>query len=354
MARTNHDAPAQLNGFGLKRMLLFGNLFILLSGIGSYVIYDQIADSAFTFDSRLLSWPVLVSVSLLLMIYFVTDGLRLHYILKALGHSMSLSCIFRLVFINIFVSNVTPLATGGGFAQIWYLRRRGVSLGTATAATTIRTMLAIFFIFSATPLLLVSLDILEEINFGGQLMFYLTLFVLVYLGFFLVVLMRTHWLLALVNGMLRRLCRCRLINPARYRRWRMHSQRELIHFHEGFRLYLRGSPANIVLSILFTIIFLLSLFSFPALLMWGLGYDVNYFSVVGLLVVVTFVLYFSPTPGASGIAEGVFSHFFAGLVSLNHLVLVTISWRFLTIYLGMMIGVLVMHTELLRVRSPHD
>ncbi len=351
MSTKNPDESTRSDGLGLKRLLLFGGLFIVLSIAGSYVIYDQIAGRSFTFDSRLLSWPVLLGVTLLLVIYFTTDGLRLYYILRALGHNLSPGCIFRLVFINIFVSNVTPLATGGGFAQIWYLRNRGVPLGTATAATTIRTMLAVVFIFSATPVLLISLDALTGVGFGGQLMFYLTLFVAAYLGFFLVVMFRTRWLLALLNGLLRWLCRCRLISPARYRHWRTHSQSELIHFHEGFRQYLKGSPVNILLSIVFTFIFLLSLFSFPALLLWGLSYEVNYLSIVGLLVVVTFVLYFSPTPGASGIAEGVFSHFFAGLVTANHLVLVTVAWRFLTIYMGMIIGVMVTHAELTRQRS---
>ncbi len=69
--------------------------------------------------------------------------------------------------------------------------------------------------------------------------------------------------------------------------------------------------------------------------------------MIGLLVVTTFVMYFSPTPGASGVAEGAFGFLFAGLVSDDHLVQVTLAWRFLTIYLGMAIGVFVTQHELL-------
>ncbi len=102
----------------------------------------------------------------------------------------------------------------------------------------------------------------------------------------------------------------------------------------------------------FTAVFLLSLFSFPALLIHGLGYEVDYLTTLGLLVVTTFIMYFSPpTPpgGASGISEGVFGSFFRDILSGgNHLVLVTIAWRFLTIYLGMIIGLLVMQRELIK------
>ena len=67
---------------------------------------------------------------------------------------------------------------------------------------------------------------------------------------------------------------------------------------------------------------------------------------VGLLVVTTFVMYFSPTPGASGISEGVFGSFFRDILSGNHLILVIVCWRLLTIYLGMIIGLVVLQKEL--------
>jgi len=106
----------------------------------------------------------------------------------------------------------------------------------------------------------------------------------------------------------------------------------------------------VLLSIFFTATFLLSLFSFPALLIYSLGYEVDYLVTVGLLVVTTFIMYFSPTPGASGISEGVFGSFFRDILSGNHLVLVTVGWRFLTIYLGMIVGLIVLQRELTKDR----
>ncbi len=96
----------------------------------------------------------------------------------------------------------------------------------------------------------------------------------------------------------------------------------------------------------FTLVFLVSLFSFPALLLWGLGYEAEYEHVLALLTVTTFIMYATPTPGASGVAEGLFGHFFSGIVRPEHLVLVTVLWRFLTIFLGMGIGVVLTLREL--------
>lgn len=275
----------------------------------------------------------------LLLVYFAADGLRLHFTLRALGHDLPLGSIARLVFINIFFSNVTPMATGGGLAQILYLGRRGVRVGTATAATTIRTVLAMLFIFPAAPLFL-----LLPGGFGwapSQAPLGLTVGILVggYVGFFAVVVFRPRWLAAPVGGALRALRGLRLIGEERANRWRFGARRELLRFGRSFGDYLRGSRVDVALSIVFTATFLLCLFSFPALLLWGLGYEVPYLRVLGLLVVTTFVMYFAPTPGASGVAEGVFGYAFTGVVGAGHLVLVTLAWRFLTVYLGMLVGV---------------
>lgn len=82
--------------------------------------------------------------------------------------------------------------------------------------------------------------------------------------------------------------------------------------------------------------------------MASLDYDVDYLVSVGLMVVTTFIMYFSPTPGASGISEGVFGSFFSGILTPGHLLLVTISWRVLTIYTGMLIGLILMQKGLMQ------
>ncbi|WP_207132191.1 flippase-like domain-containing protein [Halorhodospira neutriphila] len=328
------------------RLLLFAALFLALSGAGTWAIYAEFAGRELALDARLLDGRLLAAVAALLLVYFAADGLRLYFTMRALGCPVPLRQGVRLVFINLLFSNITPMATGGGFAQIWFLRRQGVPIGTATAATTVRTLLAVAFIFAATPAVLYGMEIFDGELVDRQLLPYLSAFAALYLGFFAVAVLRTRWLLVPVEALLAGLRRARLLGEPRRRRWRLRVRRELVRFRDGFRSYLAGPPRDILLSVLFTAVFLLSLFSFPALLLWGLGYAVDYGTVLALLVVTTFVMYCSPTPGASGIAEGVFGHFFAGMVSAEHLVLVTLAWRFLTIFLGMGVGVFVTLAEL--------
>lgn len=334
-----------------RRLVAFSLLFIVLTVAGLAVVYAQFADRSFRFDVRLLHPDTVLAIIALLLVYYASDGLRLYYTLRALGYRLPLPFMVRLVFINLFFSNITPMATGGGFAQIWYIQRQGVPVGRATAATTIRTMLAVAFIFSLAPLFLVFLDVLQgrPILDGARLP--LALFVAVYLGFFAVVLFRTRWLITPLSRLLMALHRLHLIGAARHQRWQFKARREMLRFARGFSVYLQGRRGDVALSVVFTAIFLLSLFSFPALLIHALDYDISYTVTLGLMVVTTFIMYFSPTPGASGISEGVFGTFFSAILGGAHLVLVILSWRFLTIYLGMFIGLLLFQRDLANLRD---
>ena len=314
------------------------------------MVYQQFADRSLTFDWRLLSPWTVATVGGLLLVYFTSDGLRLYFTLRALGYRVRPRAIARLVFINIFFSNITPMATGGGFAQIWYLQREKVPLGIATAATTIRTVLAVVFIFSLAPVFLMTLPALQNQPLLGQVSWILSLLIILYLAFFAVVLFRTRWLIRPLSGMLGLLDRWHLISPERHRRWQFKARREMMRFARSFGFYLRGDRRWVSLSVLFTALFLLSLFSFPWLIITGLEYDVSWLNTLGLLVVTTFIMYFSPTPGASGISEGVFGSFFHDILGGNHLVLVTVAWRVVTIYLGMLIGLVLLQRDLARSR----
>lgn len=336
------DEPA----FRGRRLFWFALLFVGLSAAGIWAVHSQVAGHEIVWDARLVGWRLILASLALLLVYFGADGLRLWFTLRALGHSIPLSAMARLVFLNIFVSNITPLATGGGVAQVWFMRRRGVPVGTGLTATTIRTALAVLFIFGATPILLVTLPGAEGAAQSHSLVITLGVSVALYLGFFAILVTRSNWLLRPMLGLLKALRGLQLIGPHRHHRWRHRLVRELQRFAHGFVRYFQGRGLDIAASFLFTAIFLLALFSFPALLFWALGYGFDYWLVIGRMVMTTFVMYFSPTPGAAGIAEGVFGYFFRDVVTASHLVLVTVAWRALTIYLGMLIGLFVTQREI--------
>ncbi len=325
-------------GRGWPRTLLFVLLFVLLSTLVPYLVFRELGLGTLVFDTRLLSWPVLAAAAALLLVYFAADALRLYFALGALGYYVSLAAIWRLVFINILFSNVTPMASGGGIGQVWYLQRLGVPLGTAMAATTVRTLLGMLLIFIPAPFLLWWMNPLQGLLEGSKVGLYVALFAGGYIGFFALVLWKTIWLLFLTDKSVAVLQAAGVFGSRTRYAWRLRTGRELVRFRNGIKAFFGGPKTAVLYTVLATGVFLLALFSVPFLLLWALDYRVGFWTTVGLVELTTFFMYFAPTPGASGVAEGLFGVMFNSIIRPADLLLTVLAWRFLTIHSGMLIG----------------
>jgi len=335
-----HVSKRVLGYFGLA------GLFFLLSFITIYFVHHYFAEGQFRLDPHLLSVRVIGSLVVLLALYYLADGLRLYSVIKAMGFHIEFPYILKLVFVNIFVSNVTPLATGGGVVQVYFMKQKGMSIGEATAATSIRTILAALMLFILTPIIIWVEPNLFRIFYHKNLLYGITGFSCVYLAVFWIILFRIRvikrWLfrgLYLLNIL-------KILSRRRFRSLFLRLSHELDFLSDGFKRYFRGGLGWAALSVVFTALFLLLLFSFSVVLVRALGYQVPVLTVLAFQVVVTFFMYFAPTPGAAGIAEGGYGLLFSQLVQKQDITLLTLSWRFLTIYIGVVIGIFVIYREI--------
>jgi uncharacterized membrane protein YbhN (UPF0104 family) len=64
----------------------------------------------------------------------------------------------------------------------------------------------------------------------------------------------------------------------------------------------------------------------------------DYLGVVARQAVQISLLYFSPTPGGSGVAEASVPMFMAGVLSESHWTAFALVWRAVTSYLGVAVG----------------
>jgi len=327
------------------RYLGLAGLFFFLSLASILLVHHLFAGGRVTLPASLFTARSLLGMGLLLCCYFLADGLRLYAVLRAMALSLSPGCLARLVFINLFVSNVTPLATGGGVVQVYFMRRAGISVGAAMAATSIRTMLAGFLLFTLAPLIIWTQPERFAAFLHPHLIQGITLVSLLYLLGFWMILFRIRIIRKLVHHSLGILTGLGLLSADRSRRLTLKVSRELNLFSRGFGLYLRGPRGWIFLSFLCTALFLFFLFAFSLLLLSDFGYHIPALTVIAFQVVVTFFMYFAPTPGASGVAETGYGLLFSQLVRPRDLAALTLCWRLLTIHLGVLIGMIVLVRE---------
>ena len=320
---------------------LLAGIFFLIFFCTICFIHRYVAEGRLLLDSRLLSWKVVSSLAVLLVLYYLADGTRLYFVIRAIGSHVSFRYIMKLVFVNIFVSNVTPLATGGGVAQVYFLSRKNVPIGEATAATSIRTILAMLVLFTLTPIIVFLEPNLFDLFYDRNIAFYIAGVAGLYLAAFFTVLFRTRVLKRILYVSMDFFQRRKLLSRRRFRALFMRFSRELNRFSGGFHRFFTGRPLYVFLAAVFTCFFLLLLFSFSIVLIRGLGYKIPALTILAFQVVVTFFMYFAPTPGATGVAEGGHGLLFAQLVQKQDITLLTLSWRFLTIYVGVIIGILI-------------
>jgi hypothetical protein len=335
------NEESELNQYlNIKSALLYFSIFLAITVAVLYYIYKVFAEGANLELILTFSSDIIFALFILLFLYFLFDALRLFCILKTLQADISFLAVYKLVFINLFISNITPMATGGGVAQVYFLQQRGVPLGKSSAGVVIRTLLSASMLFVSVPLILFNNKALMNILPGNTIYIYVSIFIFLYIAFFYILIFKIKIIMKFFYIILNFLNSKHLLSRKRYKKMLKYIFEHLELFSEDLAYFIQGKKMYIFSSLIFTFIFLLAEFSFSYLLLKGMGYDILFTKIVYLQVIITFVMYFAPTPGASGVAEGGFSLLFANLVAKKDIFPLLFYWRFFTKYIGIFIGII--------------
>ena len=110
-------------------------------------------------------------------------------------------------------------------------------------------------------------------------------------------------------------------------------------FHECGKS-LRKRKNLYIMGIIMNVVSLLCLYCIPLFILYSMG-DFHNLTMVDTLVASAYVYVigaFVPIPGASGGIEYGFTQFFGNFISLTKISAVLLLWRFITYYMGMIIG----------------
>jgi hypothetical protein len=329
--------------------LLLTLFFILVSSLSIWFVSSMFGGGELAVSLGFVTPVIAVCLGAFLLVFFLFDAMRFYFILRTLGIDVHFLYILKLSFINVFVSAITPFATGGGFAQLYYLVRKNVPLGSAMAGSTIRTLLTMAVLLVAAPILiLVNPELLNLVGGGYAAIFVVTACIFAFLISLMIwAVVSIKRAQALVYRLTRFFRRKRLMKPRRARRIALGAFRELRNFRKGAVLFLKGNKKYLFLSIFCTAVFMILLFSLPLLLTRAMGYVFSPVFIYQSMTIVTFITYFAVTPGASGFAEAGFAFMFSGVgtVSEEHITSLTLLWRSLTVYAGALIGLVLFYVD---------
>lgn len=267
------------------------------------------------------------------------DALRLCAVAKAAREKIFFKTAIILTWLHYFGCAVTPMQTGGGPFQVYVLYRGNIPVGKGVIIALTRTMFTMFLLG-----LSVIITVMVEPGFVRQhvllqgFFLYVALFVIFSWGLFILSFacptLIKHWG-AGITLILRRFGIVRQYSVIRYIRRIYH---EIDNYNVNFRRFFGSGLPNFLKAFFYSCLHLISLFSVLPVLAWSMGFPIPYLQAFMAQSVFLFILYFVPTPGASGVAEGGGAALFSLLLPWNMAGLMAILWRFFTEYLAIIMG----------------
>ncbi|MBM3330532.1 flippase-like domain-containing protein [candidate division WOR-3 bacterium] len=292
---------------------------------------------AFTASSETLTglahvkWYWLAATCALWLVASIFDGLRLAVFSRATEHRLSLRASIEIIFIGYFMAAVTPFQVGGLPLQLYIMNSRGISPGKATSLLLMRGVVFYGLLFAAAPVVAIRLNASTAI-------------VRVLAGYIGVIIAAGA---ALVIAS--------VAFPARFRRWHARLSQtakpglirrgviwvldEFDEFVDGLKVYRQSHNLGwLALGLLVTVVCIVSLFGMSATLLAGLGVQTDALRVMALNLLLTAVLLFVPTPGASGVAEVGAAGLYAAVCPKAMLGVYVVLWRLFSFYGGALVG----------------
>ncbi|MCR5758554.1 MAG: flippase-like domain-containing protein [Selenomonas sp.] len=305
-----------------KRFMVLILLVVIISGV---VIYTTVDINTLKNLDRFQSWSIgLAILAVGLGMFF--DGSRLMHMVKISHEKITLYQAVQVVFGNYFLALLTPGATGGAVAQLMFLRHAGVPTGKATVLVIVRTLMSIFFLVLCMPFIFLhDKGILPGISNQTLMAVTLTAFVVI---------------VAIVVGA--RLGTLDYFVIRFTRHMRNSRRRKVFAFYRDTKCaiaLLLQSPWKMILVFLESGLNLLCIYAIVPCLLLGLGVtDADWYTVMGRMIFLNMLLYFTPTPGGSGVAEGGFVLLFSETVPAGTVGIIAVCWRLIAEYIPFLIG----------------
>ncbi|MDD4320034.1 MAG: lysylphosphatidylglycerol synthase transmembrane domain-containing protein [Acidaminococcaceae bacterium] len=302
-------------------------LMFLVLLISAIVIY-------FTFDIRALNflamfkpWSILFALGMLFCGLFF-DGCRLMTLADISDEKLSYHNVGNVVLSNYFLALLTPGASGGAIAQVMFMKKAGVSVPKATVIIFVRTIMSILFLFFLVPVIFYY----DHTLIGWLPTGIIILFAVVFISIPLlcIFLMTTrypeYWLAKLTKN------------------FSDNTQRAIFLGYRDFReaSFLIGhNPVRIIKAFIESGLSLLCIYSVVPVLFCGFGLDIPVFLTMGRMCLLNLVLYFTPTPGGTGVAEGGFVFLFSKLLPSGTVGIMAVLWRLFCEYIPFILGAII-------------
>lgn len=305
----------------VKRGLMLAALLFVISGLTIYFTIDL--ESLRTLQTFNISSLLLALLALAIGMYF--DGLRLQRLVRMGGYKLPITAILRVIFGNYFMAMLTPGASGGAIAQMLILKSYHVPIMKGAPIVLVRTIFSIFFLIVMLPFIFLHGSItIPYISNSTLLQLSLVMVACTIVGLYV---LRTNWMKRMVLWFALK------TNKGTPKAWLL----KLKELNEGLGL-LYARPWQSFLVFIESGLSLLFLYAIAPALMWAFTVHIPIVDILNRMILLNLILYFAPTPGGTGVAEGLFIYLFSDFLPVGTVGIVAVGWRIVAEYVPFFIG----------------
>lgn len=312
------------------------SLSLLFSAILILMTLDQ---ETFIKAINSVSPLIIIEISFLMFINFIAAGLEIKIMVSLTGNNLSIKEGIKLYLAGSFISNVTPMATGGGPFQIYFLHKRGINIGQATMVILTKFLLRLFFFSTASLVFFIFFNDFILPGILPDFVFYIALA----LGFIIAISLIIFSIVPAFSDklitLLFKIGKLKSFIQSNYKIKKIivKGRKELREFHQSMKLLVEHK-SKVLLAAMSTVLYWSSLFLIIPVILKGLGYEANVIRSYVMQTLFNLVIPYMPTPGASGMAEIGFASIFISYIPRGIIGIVTFLWRFVTFYFILIIG----------------
>ena len=283
--------------------------------------------------------PVYIAAGLVLVAFDLFLGaVRNHIFVKRIKPGAPFLLSFRANAANMFMGAVTPSQGLGGPAQLAVLNLGGIPLGAAVSVSVLNFIGTILFFGTGVAAALLFFQkwavsgTIVSILWGCAVLFLLALCLLTAAIF------KPSFIKKLAAVSFSWIRRLPWIRANRVHRLEDLFYRKVDEYHRWCLDFLYKTPGVVALSVFLTVLLYMNKFTISWLIARGLGLDIPWGAMFSALYLVTFISYFAPSPGASGIAEIATGILLSPLVPGGFLPLFTLLNRMFILFIPAGVG----------------
>lgn len=287
---------------------------------------------------RKLSVPSAMKAVFLAVAFVAGEGCMIWYLLKGIGEKTNLRRCISYSFIGFFFSSITPSATGGQPMQLYYMKKDGNSLSSASVVLmTVAVMYKFVLALTGIGILLLGRRTLLNYFQGYGWLYLFGLLLNIAVVTVLILVMFSPGIIRAVSFKTEKL----LIH---FRLWKKSEQRKnkMEQFLSGYQdtvCFLRKHKKMIVVVAIGTFVQRFSAFLLTYVIYRGLGlHGFSMWDIVWLQASVYIAVDMLPVPGAQGITEAMFQNVFQSIFTEQYLVASICITRGISFYLVMLLG----------------